>query len=263
LNSLISDAVAADNHIAAARLKSITAPRSALSFTTLPTSWELILTDAVYEAQFRLRYGLSPVEHGPHRCGACQKAVDLQLHPWHHLVCQALKGGPMTKERHNEIVRLISRWLTACGATCTTRFRTERKEADEEKRLPDLDVRMGAKRWLMDATIRHPAAVSNARAAAKQVLATAEKAEREKQERYEELARKENAKFVPIALETFGGFGDKVAKFFEEFRAESKRLCIRWVPFEHFRDIDRLIALELQRGNAAVVRAGMRRSSGV
>ena len=270
-DSLIQQALERKDYATAARIRACGAPKASTVFVTLPTAPNLTLSDTEFQNAWRLRLGLAVQEHGPDICGACNKGIDLQVDPWHPLSCDGLKSTAMTRDRHNPCTNHIARWCSAQGAHVKWEPRApkadrkatprpDEKVSARDNSVGDLIVSLGNHTWLLDFTARHPTAASHAQAAAKKELATATEAEKEKTKHHEKLAEELRAKFVPIVMETFGGFGSQALTFFAEFPKLAKKLAIRWAPPEQVHGIAKVLAFEMQRGNAAVAREGVRRS---
>ena len=128
---------------------------------------------------------------------------------------------------------------------------------DGGRRRPDLDVSLGAKRFLVDVTVRHPCSKSRADRGSRARLAVAEHAERTKTAYHAAAtaAARPKAAFVPFVLETFGGVGKQAAEFIKQVLELAGDLAYVWAPKEIVYGLPHACALAvtLQRGNAKAV----------
>ncbi len=235
-----------------ARLRASAAPKASLWLSAVPTSAEFRLENWEFENAARFRLGISPLEYMQDYCRACN--VDLQAAPWHHLSCPK-RRKPVTR-RHDIVVRMLNSWITKLGAfSCVE----PRRLSDEDERRPDIDVQLGNQRFLIDVTVRNPTCPSHLVAASKKSLATAAAAEREKTTKYRDIAKDNDATFVPFAIETYGGIGDEANKFVITLIAVAKKLQYTWAPSEIVSSIRHSIAVAIQKENACIVFDGLRR----
>ena len=203
----------------------------------------------------RLRLGLPPTEDMPDHCRACDERCDLQLDPWHFLACRGLTKQSV--HRHTILVSSLCDWANKLG--CIVR-REPRDLRDGSNDRPDIDIEIGDKRYLVDVTVRHPCAPSHAASSSRCSLAAARAAEKEKNRKYEEMARLQKATFVPFAVETFGGMGDCASDFVKQLISEGRKHAYVWAPYEIVYGIQHSVAVAIQRGNAAMLSVGLHRS---
>ena len=248
-NELITTA---DNKSEQARLYATQASKSGLFLKALPLLPCLALRDFDYRVGVRHRLGLPPPEM-PDYCLVCKRHVDISLDPWHCLNCPAQFGRRITR-RHDHIVDTITSWANKIGARAS---REPRQEEDKRGKRPDIKITIGATTYLLDVTVRNPACPSHASEGAKGKLKVAEKAEKEKTDKYKALAEREKAKFVPFAVETFGGMGAAASEFILNLLKESKDLQHAWAPWEVVYGLQHSVAVAIQRGNASLVSAAI------
>jgi hypothetical protein len=129
-------------------------------------------------------------------------------------------------------------------------------EDDSDKR-PDIEAIIAGKRYLIDVTVIHPTAVSNATHAATRPLASASKAANAKVKKYAEMTRRCKAIFVPFAVETYGGICDQGNAFVRDLIKLSSAHQVVWQPSEVVYTIRHAIAVALQVGNARAVAASL------
>jgi hypothetical protein len=123
-------------------------------------------------------------------------------------------------DRHDGVTKLA--W--AVGAKVVEEPRKkDRRDRKENKLRPDSVVTLPGRKWWTDETICHPYGPTNVSVSAQNPQALLKTAEREKHTKYDEEAGHAAAIFVPIALESTGGFGSEALLFIKERIAESKR----------------------------------------
>ncbi len=127
--------------------------------------------------------------------------------------------------------------------------------ADGGRRRPDLDVTLGAARFLVDVTVRHPCAKSRVDVGSRARLAVAEQAEKSKTTYHADSTRtaRPKATFVPFVLETYGGIGKQACEFIKEVLKLAGDLAYVWAPKELVYGLPQALAVTLQRGNAKAV----------
>jgi hypothetical protein len=240
-----------------ARLHAVTAPKAGLFLTVLPHNAQLRLNDREMGLAVRARLGLPPSDPMPAFCRSCGALKgDLQLDPWHGMSCLHARAAAHTW-RHDAIVRLLAQWVTRLGGSARLEPRPPRDNPVEDggRRRPDLDVSLGAKRFLVDVTVRHPCSKSRAVRGSRARLAVAEHAERTKTAYHAAAtaAARPKAAFVPFVLETFGGVGKQAAEFIKQVLELAGDLAYVWAPKEIVYGLPHALAVTLQRGNAKAV----------
>ena len=240
-----------------ARLLAASAPKAGLFLTVLPSQPHLRLNDGEFGLAVRFRLGLPPSDLMPSYCRPCGVAKgDLQLDPWHGLSCHHARSTAITW-RHDSVVRVLSRWITRLGGSARLEPRPPRDNpvADGGKRRPDLDVTLGAARYLVDVTVRHPCALSRVAVGSRSRLAVAEQAEKEKTSYHaaSTSAARPKAVFVPFVIETFGGVGKQASAFIKQVLKLAGDLAYVWAPKELVYGLPQAVAVAVQRGNAKAV----------
>jgi hypothetical protein len=131
--------------------------------------------------------------------------------------------------------------------------------SEEDDRRPDIDVQLGDQRYLVDVTIRNPTCPSNVNKASRESLAVAAAAERQKVNKYKDVAEFHDATFIPFVLESYGGLGKAANNFLNDLIATAKKLQYTWAPQEVVYSVRYSIAVALQRENARILSYGLRR----
>lgn len=240
-----------------ARLLAASAPKAGLFLTVLPAQPHLRLNDAEFGLAVRFRVGLPPTDLMPAYCRSCGvRAGDLLLDPWHGLSCHRARSAAITA-RHDSVVRLLAQWITRLGGSARLEPRPPRDNpvADGGRRRPDLDVTLGASRYLVDVTIRHPCAQSHVAMGGRSRLAVAEQAEKAKSTYHAATtsAARPKAVFVPFVVETFGGVGKQACAFIKQVLRLAGDLAYVWAPKELVYGLPQAVAVAVQRGNAKAV----------
>jgi hypothetical protein len=166
----------------------------------------------VFRTYVRLRTGLPPADHERAKnlwCSVCPHASFAQ-DPWHALSCAKLRCGPI-RERHDQGVHAISRWVSRLGGVVTEEIGYlgvgDRKRPDHKLLLGDLEC-------ITDFQVRHTVAPSHGSSrSAKKVL---EEAERVKERKYASMAQEHGLKFFPLIASTFGSFAPKLDNFLQK-----------------------------------------------
>jgi len=238
-----------------ARIHAIRAPKASLWLSSLRSRREHLLTDDDFRIGLRLRFGLPPVDHMPDACGQCH--ADLQSDPWHYLCCP----GRLITARHNSCTCAICAWVTRLGGYA--KYEPKGLGHDEEKKAlrPDGRWEFGASCILGDITIHHALAQSHIAKSSKGPLLSIQDVISEKKKKYADIARDEKAKFHVFALETTGGFSTQANAAVDALVEASKAVHYVWAPKEVTFGLKRVLAVAVQRGNAEIVLAGLRRDS--
>jgi hypothetical protein len=119
------------------------------------------------------------------------------------------RGRQEINWRHNLLRDCLYRLVQEAGGSA--RREPAALSAHDQKR-PDLEVVLNGESILVDVTVRVPTAPTYLVAAAipRNLLRIAEQ---RKHARYDGMAAGVNARFVPVAFDIFGGFGEEGAKF--------------------------------------------------
>ena len=99
-------------------------------------------------------------------------------------------------------------------------------------------------------------------------LAAARKAEKDKESKYtramEAYANENNhdvVKFVPFAVECFGGMGSQAERFLNTLSVYARDHLSAWSHYDVVEGLKKAIATAIQRGNGMVVIAGYNNSA--
>jgi len=110
-------------------------------------------------------------------------------------------------------------------------------------------------RFLVDASVTHPAAPSYRKSSALSKLHAAKDREARKNTKYRQLAAEEDCKFVAFVLESYGGFGKQAKEFMGELVRQAKEHSPPSVT--NFRDYaHRALSVCLLNGNCFVLHNG-------
>ena len=126
----------------------------------------------------------------------------------------------------------------------------ERRDRKENKKRPDTVVELPGRKWWTDETILHPYNPTNVSVSAENPQTLLKSAEQVKHIKYDEEASYAGATFVPIALESTGGFGTEALLFIKEL---IKKQHMVWHDKEYVNMVYRNIAIALARGNTSAI----------
>ena len=246
-----SSDVCKDFHLA--RLQSVTAEGSHRWLTVTPSRSMLRLPDDEYRwmAWYRLGVEIPGIRDLP-KCPCCYKPDAFLYDPWHYLNCNTLISVWGTARHNSATLNLMLKSLTA---GCHARHEPSHLSNSDSKR-PDLELFTIPEITLIDTVISNPVAPSHIRSARREALAVAQEAVKCKEKKYKDMAEYQNAKFLAFACETFGGIS-KSAKKVVELIADITVTNCPWVTRRE--TIECLLnenSVIIQRGNAAIVRAG-------
>jgi hypothetical protein len=161
-------------------------------------------------------------------------------------------------DRHDAVKHTVARLATAVGARVVVEPRKkERQDRKENKRRPDTVVELPGKKWWTDETIVHPYGPTNVSVSAQNPQALLKSAEQDKHTKYDEEASYAGATFVPIALESTGGFGSEALLFIKELITESKKQHMVWRDKEYVNMVYRNIAIAVARGNTGIIKSNL------
>ena len=232
-----------------ARLTGIKAKLAGTWLTTLPSSPQFQLRDNHFKVAARLRLGLPPQDDLPRRC-RCDYL--LTQDPLHFLNCTLLK--PAVTFRHDVIVRILAMLARKAGGACYVepRFYVGIR--------PDIHIMFPTTKILVDVTVVHPSRPTFAPRSHVPLFAALAR-ERDKTTKFKELSQREQAQFVPFALESFGAWGRGATKLISDIASlalESKSVAMTCEDVRG--EMIRTIAIALQAGNAHVLLNGCMRA---
>ena len=211
------------------------------------------MPDASFRTAARVRLGIPPNTLAVCRC-TCGQA--LTANPFHALSCARLHGG-VINQRHNWIVRTLATWCRRAGAEASVE---PRNLSSRNEMRPDLLVIMGAQHFLIDVTVRNPAAPSHVRLGQTPGRVAAH-AESDKRNQYREMAREQGAEFVQFALETFGTIGRAASEFVNKLADYATGSGSHWSRNEILFGTISSVQAALQRGNAYVMQRGFQQAA--
>jgi len=213
------------------------------------------LTHNQWSMAMRLRLGLplmeSPNQMEQVQC-ACHKTWAMNDTLTHHILCCKQFSSQMI-ERHNLLVQVVKGLVNRGGVYATV----EPGDQGGQKR-PDLLVYAASGVIQVDVSVTHPGMPSRNGVYHVGRLATAGAREQEKRRQYHQcLLENPGDEFVPFVLEAPGGVGTAAREFCQQMA--------RWisdqpgeVPYDTaMSEVMTEISTALQRGNAAVLSAGL------
>ena len=220
----------------------------------------LYLSDEMYRLAMQLRLGLKAIAPDvPCVCGR-ETVPSLQSMPWHPLSCSSF--SPLWSARHDGVKQLLASIMTMAGASVMVEpTPSHLRRAFEDGRRPDLLIHMGERTILADVTIKHPLAPSYVRGLAQSSLGTALEGERIKNEQYAAEAKAMLMEFVPISLETTGGWGPAAQRLVKSVAKYAGEHSPSLSQSEALRDLIQGSAIAIQRGNAYLLRTAYQRSA--
>ena len=240
---------------AVARLSALRQPGSSLWLQTIPTEAALTLSDERWVWAARLRLGM-PVPSVDDRCTGCDQHDAYVNNTWHSIACVPRSGRTIT-DRHNQVLSVIARFCRLM----LHHVRTEPAELcpDSDKR-PDIQIDLPDKTILADVTITHPTAKTWRKVvAARGVESVGDARERDKDDRYSEMAAALDMEFCSIVLYTYGGFHKSAMRLVSDLVAAfDPAMCL--ISRDEYRTaLLQQIAVAVQRGTAGImIRDAMR-----
>jgi hypothetical protein len=252
LRAEMAKAEAAGDEVTQARLLAVTAPGAPIWLTTDPSSPAQSLTDTQYQICSKMRLGLEPLPL-PSDCASCGTANACAEDPTHPLNCIAQKGRTITI-RHNDAVDSICVSAFHAGGLAIKEPRDLGGRGDRTR--PDIQLLLNGHQLLVDVTVRHPTCMTNIQhGSATQQLAAAHKGEAEKKRKYDAMAKTQHAKFIPFAVETYGGMGKSARKLIKRIASVAQDRQQGWSDKEVRKQLEESGDMELQRGNANIILA--------
>lgn len=197
------------SNITRARLLAIRAKGATRIMTLRGTSSKV--SDCSYQTHFSMRHGISLSLSYNEHCHGCNN--DIRNIPNHELGC--VRGfGSEINTRHNLIRNTIERTMTNIGGVAN---REPNPFADTRKR-PDIEWFIDGRRIFFDVSVTHPLNSTIVVKAAHKQLAAADDIERKKNNKYHKLCQDLGAEFIPIVIESFGGYGRQFGLFLTDLR---------------------------------------------
>ena len=225
-----------------ARLMAAHSEHSSCWLTAVPASkLGLKMDDRSLQIAVGLYLGV-PLCH-PYKCGSCGLLVDTTAR--HGLSCIKAKG---TRPRHDKINDIL---LRAMGAARHTSAPEPQGLCSDDSKQPDGITLFSWKhgmRLVWDVTCPDTFAPSYLHLSSKGAGKAAEKAEKEKIHKYQELSNK----FIvmPVAVETMGAWGRSSLKFVQDI---GERMTMASGDKQATFKLLQNISMEIQRGNISSI----------
>ena len=212
-----------------------------------PDHKDTTLSNTAFHIAFRLRFALPPLTIS---VAQCRCRANYTVDPWHSLSCHLERSTSHTR-RHHHITTLVRHWADKCYAICSIQ---EPKGIDPNShKRPDLLIEFPSQAYLLDISVRHPLAPSYVKHHPKP-LDTATLAEKDKINKYKDIADGIGATFIPFICETTGGLGQLAETFSDHLLPSSDDPLFthhpRWDLKNHFFTS---LGVCIQRGNAECV----------
>ena len=243
----------------AARLLAVSADGAALWKCTTPSTAQLTLSDTHYQTAAKLALGVAPVSL-PSNCVSCHKIDACAIDPFHPLSCSSQTGREITL-RHDSIVNDLQQGTIAAGGVCVKE--PTRLSPDGDRNRPDLQLVIGSQQILVDVTIRNPTSPTYYECrggSAEQQLRSTVIAEQQKTAKYSTMAKAQGAKFLPFAVEMYGGMGKSAKQLLQLINKSARDQMLMWPYQQIMQNLKGDIAISIQRGNAIAILAGYQRS---
>ena len=240
---------------AVARLLSLRQTGSSLWLQTIPTEAALRLTDEKWVWAARLRLGM-PVPSIDDKCSGCNQHDAYVNNSWHSVACVPRSGRTIT-DRHNQVLAVIARFCRLM----LHNVRTEPADLchDSDKR-PDIQIDLPDRTILGDVTITHPTAKSWRKVVVtRSVESVGDARDKDKNDRYSEMAAALDMEFCSIVLYTYGGFHKSALRLVSALvGAFDPSTCL--ISRDEYRTaLVQQIAIAVQRGTADImIRDAMR-----
>jgi hypothetical protein len=185
-----------------ARLRACVQPGARCSLVRPPINAQCGLTNDEFCGMVRVRVGLSFVQfkHMPDQC-AC--GAKLSEKPANHLLTCKIAASKGWIQAHNTIVRALGAAATECGYQVTIEPVFNGRGVRPDAMLVD----PRGVTTLVDVSCVQTEAASNSRRGASHDQAAIERREKQKTEKFVDLARELNCEFCPFVVERTGGFG--------------------------------------------------------
>jgi hypothetical protein len=229
------------------RLKSISQPNASAFLLQLPGDSKTKLSNAEYSAIAQLRLCSTPSDM-PEFCGRCNAPLGPSVE--HFVGCN--KYGAESIRRHNGIRDGVA---TVCKAVPGMDVKVEPwgMYAEDERRI-DLFIKWFNLAWAVDIRVCHLNARSNLAVGDEAAMHRAAQA---KIRKYQDLETLYDCKVVPFIVDTFGRLGEEAKSFLQAVENAAAESGSETSPSEVRKNLMAAISLALQRGNAAMITAGL------
>lgn len=216
---------------------------------TVPTGPMTTLSDEDYLMATRLRLGLPPIDLCPSKCSnhnCNQKPIQPSSH---YLTCKHTKGTS-TIFRHNEILSTFAYYTKLVGL----HPQVEPAGLDPDSRSrPDLAFFYSNQLHLFDVTIIHPTTESNNTFFHTKDNPPVEKASQNKEKKYRGL----NLDVKGIAFDTFGASSKSADALIKQLSNIAADNLLFLTPGDVNELLRNSIAIQIQRNNSHLIRAGL------
>ena len=253
-----------------AALLSASSSRSGIPLTSIPNADHptQVMPSALFNQYVRMRLQLPPRDVSPDVCNILQCNTPLTTHiekTHHYQVCKHIRNREATL-RHNKVLNTVLRLARDAGFAASH----EEPIRDEkgQKLRPDAIITPSTPNhptMYIDVSITHPAAqsYSTQAAAITNPLVTAKTREHIKHTKYDNVAAQDNARFVPLVLESYGSFGREFDSFLSvlgsaaaDFHGLCERELKKWMACAYHD-----IVVALHSGNALMALRTLRATS--
>jgi hypothetical protein len=116
---------------------------------------------------------------------------------------------------------------------------------------------LGNKRLMIDFTVVRPDSATHFAHGLSETLQVAKRAEAEKRKKYELLAEQEGCEFLAFAVETYGGWGPDACEVVKRLLKHTSHAQSVWAPKDLVYNLERTIAVAIQKRNAAMILKGL------
>jgi len=238
---------------------------SSTYLTVLPTQPLYRMADASLRMAVRHRLGLLPYESMEKQHCMCRFHTSFKSDPDHFHSCEKFKRTLLT-QRHNNLVQVLQDLAVSVGFTAirepNSHVRPEAiaqqanlsKEYNHHADL--LLLRHGLKLYI-DVTVTRPTMESLLKTAplsvSTQPLFSTRRAAGRKHDKYDEIARVNEYRMVPFAVETYGGIGSEATTLLYTMAAHSKE----YSPAQFLTHAYARLSVALQSSNADIAQLGM------
>ena len=198
------------SHINRARLMAIRAKGATrIMHLSVGRTGNVSVSDLSYRTHFSLRHGISLSLAYNERCHGCNN--DIRNIPNHELGCVRGFGSEITA-RHNLIRNTIARTMNEIGGVANC----EPNPFSDTNKRPDIEWLIDGRRIYFDIAVTHPLNSTVVKQAARTPLAAAKHMETIKNTKYQKLCTDMSAEFIPLVIESFGGYGQEFGVFLED-----------------------------------------------
>ena len=125
---------------------------------------------------------------------------------------------------------------------------------------------IGGEQVLVDVTIGNPTCQTYQDQCSEEQLKCTVMAEQRKNNKYSAMAETQNAKFIPFAVEMYGGLGKSAKKLglpvLNKISKCARDQMLMWPYRRIIQNLKGEIAISIQRGNAIAILAGYNRAIG-